>query len=80
MADTLAREQRFAADASHELRSPLTALKLQADVLSQQILQSDMTDAQSCTVSTYRKNPPGIERAEHLVEQLLTLAISHGKG
>lgn len=75
VAETLEREQRFTADASHELRSPLTALKLQADVLSQQILQSQLPESQETTLYHHIEQiRHGIERAEHLVEQLLILA------
>lgn len=75
VAETLAREQRFTADASHELRSPLTALQLQNQVLQQQILQLmlDEKTEQSLFEPT-QKMADGIDRATHLVAQLLTLA------
>ena len=78
VADTLAREQRFTADASHELRSPLAALKLQADLLQQQILQlsgleSGVEDNNQLFYHA-QKISDGIERATHLVDQLLILA------
>ena len=74
VADTLEREQRFTADASHELRSPLAALKLQADLLQQQLLQlSDIENDDQLFYHT-QKISDGIERATHLVDQLLILA------
>lgn len=74
VAETLAREQRFTADASHELRSPLAALKLQADLLQQQLLQlSDIKDDNQLFYHA-QKISNGIERATHLVDQLLILA------
>ena len=74
VADTLAREQRFTADASHELRSPLAALKLQADLLQQQLLQLSDIDNDSQLFYHTQKISDGIERATHLVDQLLVLA------
>ncbi|HSP86161.1 MAG TPA: ATP-binding protein [Psychrobacter sp.] len=74
VADTLAREQRFTADASHELRSPLAALKLQADLLQQQILQLSGTEDDNQLFYHAQKISDGIERATHLVDQLLILA------
>lgn len=60
-------QQHFVADAAHELRSPLAALKLQA-----QGLQRASDDAtRELAVSRLSS---GIDRATRLVEQLLALA------
>ncbi|NMM10117.1 MAG: two-component sensor histidine kinase [Polaromonas sp.] len=58
----------FVADAAHELRSPLTALKLQA-----QALRRTEEDPASREAGIARLNG-GIDRAIRLVEQLLLLA------
>lgn len=79
VADTLEREQRFTADASHELRSPLTALKLQIDLLQQKLMQQQISQSNEATLDDdllyhTQRISEGIDRANHLVEQLLTLA------
>jgi two-component system sensor histidine kinase QseC len=60
-------ERRFTADAAHELRTPLAALKIQAQVA----LRSTDTDEQNVALENVLR---GVDRATRLVEQLLTLA------
>lgn len=75
VADALAREKRFTADASHELRSPLAAIKLQTDVLQQVLLHANLTDRQLDPLLNHVIKISGsADRASHLVEQLLILA------
>ena len=64
-------QKNFVADAAHELRSPLTALRLQAQALRPQS-RVDETPAEREAAIT-RLNQ-GIDRAIRLVEQLLVLA------
>lgn len=64
-------QKNFVADAAHELRSPLTALKLQAQALRQNG-RTDDTPAER-EAGIIRLNQ-GIDRAIRLVEQLLVLA------
>jgi two-component system OmpR family sensor kinase len=69
--DAFDAQKTFVADAAHELRSPLTALKLQA-----QALRSSGTDGETPAereAGIQRLNQ-GIDRAIRLVEQLLVLA------
>ena len=63
----IGQQRRFIADAAHELRSPLTALSLQA----QNLLHAGSLDAVRERVVPLQD---GIERARHLTEQLLSLA------
>jgi two-component system OmpR family sensor kinase len=60
-------QKNFIADAAHELRSPLAALKLQVDGLRR------ATDDPTRQVAVHRLTA-GIDRATRLVEQLLMLA------
>ena len=60
-------QRAFVADAAHELRSPLTALKLQLQLLQRASDDGARTRATDALAA-------GIERAARLVEQLLTLA------
>jgi len=67
MALALHAQQRFVADAAHELRSPLTALKLQVQTLAR--AKDETARAQAIT-----RLQGGVDRASRLVEQLLALA------
>jgi two-component system OmpR family sensor kinase len=60
-------QRNFVADAAHELRTPLAALKLQVQSLER------ATNEEARTVAIGRLSA-GIERATRLVEQLLVLA------
>ncbi|SFV16372.1 ATP-binding protein [Pseudoduganella namucuonensis] len=66
-------QQHFVADAAHELRSPLAALKLQALSLH----RADTPEARAVAVG---RLTAGIERATRLVEQLLVLARQEAGG
>jgi len=60
-------QRRFMADAAHELRSPLTALSLQAERLA----DAEMSGLARERLTVLRQ---GIERGRSLLDQLLTLA------
>jgi len=62
-------QRDFVADAAHELRSPLTALKLQLRLLR----QAGDDAARAAAIDAVAA---GVERAARLIEQLLTLARS----
>jgi two-component system OmpR family sensor kinase len=61
------QQRRFIADAAHELRTPITALSLQAENLDQVELPAENRDRLAALKS-------GARRAAHLLEQLLALA------
>jgi two-component system OmpR family sensor kinase len=65
--ELIAAQRRFVADAAHELRSPLTALAMQAGNLAQAQSPQDLQQRIEALKA-------GIERAGHLTEQLLDLA------
>lgn len=65
-------QQRFIADAAHELRSPLTALSLQAERLA----ASDMGEEARERLQVLRD---GIRRNRHLLDQLLALARAQNR-
>lgn len=67
MAEHLASERRFTADAAHELRTPIAAIRMQAQVAQGATSEAERQCALAATLQ-------GCDRATHLVEQLLQLA------
>jgi two-component system sensor histidine kinase QseC len=61
------REKRFAADAAHELRTPLAALKAQAQVA---LNTNDMEEKNQAL----QKLIASVNRSTHIVQQLLTMS------
>ncbi|HEX3950433.1 MAG TPA: ATP-binding protein [Steroidobacteraceae bacterium] len=62
-------QRAFISDAAHELRSPLTALRLQLQLL-------DRAPDETARLEARSRLGAAVERAIHLVEQLLALARS----
>lgn len=60
-------QRAFIADAAHELRSPLTAVRLQLQLL-------DRATDESAALEARGHLGEAVDRAAHLIEQLLTLA------
>ncbi len=63
----LQRERAFIADAAHELRTPMTALRLQVEAVEKSIDPAERAQA-------VQQLAAGVERSSRLVEQLLSLA------
>jgi two-component system OmpR family sensor kinase len=69
----MASQRRFIADAAHELRSPMTALALQAERLNEAPMPDEArTRLQALTA--------GVSRTRELLEQLLTFARTQEPG
>jgi two-component system OmpR family sensor kinase len=67
LAQAFATQRAFVADAAHELRTPLAALKLQLQLVER---ESDRAQVEL----GFKKLHDRLNRATHLVQQLLTLA------
>ena len=67
LATALATQRAFIADAAHTLRTPLTAVHLQTQMVARATEDAERQQ----TVAALQR---GVERATHLVHQLLTLA------
>ena len=69
VAQSMDSQRRFVADAAHELRSPMTALSLQAERLAATELPAQARERLQPLVR-------GIERSRQLIDQLLSLAAA----
>ncbi len=65
--DAFEREKRFAADAAHELKTPLAALKAHAQVALGTTNATERNNA-------LKKLAQGVDRSSHIIQQLLTMS------
>lgn len=65
--EAIEKQKRFTADAAHELRSPLTALQVQLDMLARARSPQESREA----LESLRA---GMRRAARLIDQMLTMA------
>jgi two-component system, OmpR family, sensor kinase len=73
LATTFSAQRRFMADAAHELRTPVTALRLQLQLLRRSTDDASREEALAELES-------GIARSQRLIEQLLNVARSEPDG
>ncbi len=73
LSEAFDKQRAFVADAAHELRSPLTALSLQLQLL-------DRAPDEAARAEARTKLGAAVERAIHLATQLLTLARHEPEG
>jgi aspartyl-tRNA synthetase len=66
-------QRRFLADAAHELRTPVTALRLQLQLLEQAGSEADRRDALTDLKA-------GIDRSQRLIEQFLEVSSAEADG
>ena len=66
------REKRFASDAAHELRTPLSVLKINAHNLALELSSNDTANT-NASKTNMQYLQQGIERMSHVVEQILLL-------
>ncbi|MCM8595674.1 sensor histidine kinase [Accumulibacter sp.] len=70
---SVAAQRRFIADAAHQMRTPLTGLKTQAQLAMRETDPVELRHA-------LRQILSGVDRASHLVDQLLALARAEASG
>lgn len=67
LAHAISAQQRFIADAAHQLRTPIAGLKIQSELALRQTNPEEIRDALQVLVT-------GVERTSRLVQQMLLLA------
>jgi len=65
------RERRFASDAAHELRTPLSVLKISLHNLEEALKEANVNIEQTHALEN------GVERMGHVIEQILMLNRTH---
>lgn len=70
----------FLAVAGHELKTPVTALSLQAQAWQRRLLKAEQTGERRSTVEAWNRQVKGLERLTALIDELLDVSgINRGK-